>query len=89
METQLPRVLGRPGALPVYAWVGADGAMRGVISFDGNPNVYPGHGPHADGSRYLEVFGREIEADVDLSYFNDSYEIEGDRVIRTRTVCAR
>jgi hypothetical protein len=87
--SDLPRVLNQPSGLPLYALIGADGAMRGAITFDGQSNRYPGKGPQADGSYYLPVFGDEAEADTDLYYFDDQYRIDGDRVIRTRTVCSR
>lgn len=86
MSTELPRVIGRPSGLPLYALIDAAGTLGGVITFDGQPSCYPGEGPHADGRRYLPVFGEEPKADLDLHYFKDEYEVEGDRVIRTRTV---
>ena len=89
MLTELPRVMTRPGNLPLYAWIGPDNLMKGIIGFDGNPSVYPGEGPHADGSRYLPVFGEEATADLDRQFFHDEYEVKADRVIRTRTVCNR
>ena len=87
--TELPRVIGRPSNLPLFAKIGPDGAMQGVITFDGQPSCYPGEGPHADGSRYLQVYGDEPFADLDMHYFHDEYEIEAERVIRKRTVCNR
>jgi hypothetical protein len=91
MQTGLPRVIGKPSELPVFAKIGADGTMQGVITFDGNPSVYPGEGPHADGSRYLPVFGREPEPPVDFHFyfFDDTFVVHGDHVIRTRTLCKR
>jgi hypothetical protein len=89
MTTKLPpRALSRPGSLPIYALVGADNVVRGIQTFE-NPDHYPGDGQQADGSRYLPVFGDEPPADLDRQYYDDEFEIEGDRVVRTRTVHER
>jgi hypothetical protein len=91
VSSELPRAIGKPSYLPLFAKIGASGAMEGIITFDGNPSVYPGEGPHADGSRYLPVFGREPEpsADLDHYFFDDKFEVHRDCVIRTRTLCKR
>lgn len=83
--TEVPRALSRPSGLPLYALVGADGAMRGLQTFE-DPRQCPGDGQQADGSRYLPVFGDEPPADLTRQYFDDAFRIEGDRIIRTRTV---
>lgn len=81
MTTELPRALSRPGALPLWALIGADGTMIGQQTFeDGRLPVWN------DGRHYLPVFGDEPEADLDRQYFLDSFEIESDRVVRTRVV---
>ena len=87
-EAKLPRAIGRPSGLPLFAWVTPDNTVRGVQSFE-DPSWYPGDKPQADGSRCLPVYGDEPPADLDRQFFSDEFEIEGDRVIRTRTVCER
>jgi hypothetical protein len=76
-----PRALSRPGALPLWALISADGKMIGVQTFaDGQLPAW------SDGRHYLPVFGHEPEADLAREYFMDSFEIQSDRVVRTRTV---
>jgi hypothetical protein len=86
--SELPRALSRPSGLPLFAWIGADNAVRGVQCFE-DPIRYPGGEQQADGSRCLPVFGEEPPADLQRQYFVDEFEIEGDRVIRMRTVHER
>jgi hypothetical protein len=74
--------------LPLYAIIGADNVVRGLQTFE-DPGQYPGDDRQANGSRYLPVFGDEPPADLDQQYFEDEFKIEGDRVIRTRTVRER
>jgi hypothetical protein len=62
--------------------------VRGVQCFE-DPSRYRGDGQQSDGSRCLPVFGDEPQADLDRQYFKDEYEIDGDRVIRRRTVQER
>jgi hypothetical protein len=88
MTTELPRALSRPSGLPLFAWIGADNAVRGVQCFE-DPSQHPGDKPQADGSRCLAVFGDEPPADLQRQYFVDEFEIDGDRVIRKRTVQER
>ncbi len=87
-EIELPRALSRPSGLPLFAWIGADNAVRGLQSFE-DPRGYPGNEPQADGSRCLPIFGDEPPADLDRQYFLDEYKIDGVRVLRTRTVQER
>jgi hypothetical protein len=86
--SELPRALSRPSGLPLFAWIGADNAVRGLQTFE-DPDQHPGNEPQADGSRFLAVFGDEPPADLQRQYFNDEFKIEGDRVIRTRIVHER
>jgi hypothetical protein len=88
MSMELPRALSRPSNLPLFAIVGPDNGVRGLQSFE-DPSRYPGDKPQADGSRCLPVFGDEPPADLARQYFKDDYQIEGDRVIRMRSVCDR
>lgn len=83
--SELPRALGRPNGLPLYAWVTQEGSVRAVQTFE-DPSRNPGVEAQADGSRCLPVFGDEPPIDLNRQYFEDAYAIEGDRVIRTRTV---
>jgi hypothetical protein len=79
--TELPRALSRPSGLPLFAWIGADGKMIGVQTFD------DGHLPvWSDGRHYLPIFGNEPEVDLDRQYFMDSFDVQAEHVIRTRTV---
>jgi hypothetical protein len=81
MTTELPRALSRPGALPLWALIGADGKMIGVQTFeDGRLPVW------TDGRHYLPVFGDAPPADLNRQYFMDGFDVQADRVIRTRTV---
>jgi hypothetical protein len=90
MTTELPRALSRPGNLPLFALVGADNAVHGIQTFE-DPAQYPGTAIQADGNRLLPVFGAEPPADFDRDrqYFRDEFDVEDDRVVRTRTVCDR
>lgn len=83
--SELSHVFSRPGILELYAWVGPDNAVRGLQSFE-HPNRYPGDQPQADGSRCLPVYGDEPPADLDRHYFHDEFKVDGDQVVRTRTV---
>jgi hypothetical protein len=87
MTNELPRVLSRPSGLPLYAWIAPDGVVIGLQSFE-NPSCYPGDKPQADGRRCLPMFGEEPPGpfDEDRQYFADDYTVDGDRVIRMRTV---
>jgi hypothetical protein len=87
MTIELPRAVSRPSGLPLYAWVTRDGAVTGVQVFE-DPARYPGHEPQAGGRRCLPIFGEEPPGpfDEDRQFFEDQYRVEGDRVIRTRTI---
>lgn len=81
LQSLPPRALSRPGNLPLWALIAADGKIIGVQTFDeGRLPVW------SDGRHYLPIFGDEPEVDLDRQYFMDSFEIQGDRVVRTRTV---
>jgi hypothetical protein len=88
MTAELPRALSRPSGLPLYAWVTPDNTVRGLQTFE-DPGQHPGNEPQADGSRCLPVFGEESPADLDRQYFSDEFKIDGDFVLRTRTVQER
>ncbi len=90
MTTELPRVLSLPSGLPLYAWITPDNVIDGLQSFE-DPSRYPGREPRADGRRCLPIFGEEPPGPFDKNrqYFHDEYRVEGDRVIRTRTICDR
>jgi hypothetical protein len=83
--TELRRVFNQPAYPPVYAWVGAAGDVRSLATFP-DPRDYPGDQLLPDGTRCLPVYGNEPPIDLERQYFMDDYKVDGDRVVRTRTV---